>query len=120
MQTLRTDVGVASIAAASIIRVVEHIAIDPGAQLTWLPEVLLEELGVERVKECQFVLESDELVFREVGYAILHIDGNETVDEVVFAEPHDVCRIGARTIGGLGYTADLRAGMLLDSGPIPA
>jgi len=45
-------------------------------------------------------------VEREVGYAILSSEGYETNDEVVFAEPGDMARLGVRTLEGFGVMVD--------------
>lgn len=41
-------------------------------------------------------------VTRSVGYAIVRAAGFETVDEVVFGEPGELCQLGARTLEGFG------------------
>ena len=69
---------------------------DTGAELTWAPRALLELLGITRHKTLGFRTADGRAGYREIGYAIVHAAGIETIDEVVFAEPGDMILLGAR------------------------
>jgi predicted aspartyl protease len=83
-----------------------EVLVDAGSELTWLPRDLLAGIGVRPVRKRNFSPATQQLVTRETGYAILSAEGFETVDEVVFAEPGDVHRLGVRTIEGFGVMVD--------------
>jgi hypothetical protein len=55
-----------------------------------------------------------------VGYAIVRCGSFETVDEVVFAQPGDLQRLGARTLEGFNAVVDARRKRLVAAGPMPA
>lgn len=59
-------------------------------------------------------------ITRSVGFAIVHVFGAFTVDEVVFAEPGDLLLLGARSLEGLNLTVDARLKKLVAAGPLPA
>jgi len=55
-----------------------------------------------------------------VGFAILHVDGHFTIDEVVFARPGDLNLLGARTLEGLNLRVDAKSRKLVAGGPLTA
>jgi hypothetical protein len=59
-------------------------------------------------------------VQRDIGYAIVHAAGTETIDEVVFAEPGDAIVLGGRSLAGMNLRVDPRGKQLVDAGPIVA
>ena len=80
--------------------------VDTGSELTWLPSDVLQSAGIISRRTRQFVTATGERVSREVGYAVLRAEGNETIDEVVFAEKGDLTLLGVRTIEGFGVMVD--------------
>ena len=82
---------------------------------------VLEKLEVDREKkDLEFVMANGQRITRSVGFAIVRVDKNFTVDEVVFAEKGDLLLLGARTLEGLSLTVDSRQKKLVASGPLPA
>jgi len=100
---------------------VPKILVDTGSECTWIPEPLLEKLGIKREKkDLTFVMANGQHITRSVGFAIVRVDGHFTVDEVVFAEKGDLLLLGARSLEGLNLTVDPRRKRLVTAGPIPA
>jgi len=88
---------------------------------TWIRAATLEKIGVKREKkDLPFVLANGAVVTRSVGFAILHVGRQFTIDEVVFAEPGDLLLLGARTLEGLNLTVDAARRKLVAAGPLPA
>jgi predicted aspartyl protease len=83
-----------------------EVLVDTGAELTWLPRDVLLQIAIEPVRKRAFVTATQQIVQREVGYAILRSEGYETIDEVVFAESGDMNLLGVRTIEGFGVMVD--------------
>ncbi|MBI1900173.1 MAG: retroviral-like aspartic protease [Planctomycetia bacterium] len=101
--------------------VVPKLLVDTGSEHTWLPEKTLEQLGIQREKkDLPFVMANGQQVTRNVGFAIVYVDNNFTIDEVVFAEEGDLLLLGARTLEGLNLTVDARLKKLVAAGPLPA
>lgn len=99
----------------------QKVLVDTGSEYTWIPEIKLEQIGVKREKkDLRFVLANGEVVTRSVGFAILRVGKNFTIDEVVFAEPGDLLLLGARTLEGLNLTVDSVRKKLVADGPLPA
>ena len=97
------------------------VLVDTGSEYTWVPGKLLEEITIDRKKkDLHFVMANGEQITRSVGFAILHVEGSFTVDEVVFAEPGELLLLGARTLEGLNVTVDSRLKKLVAAGPLPA
>ena len=101
--------------------VIPKILVDTGSEHTWIPEPILEKLGVQREKkDVAFVMANGELITRSVGFAIVKVEKYFTIDEVVFAEKGDLLLLGARTLEGLNLTVDPRKKKLVAAGPVPA
>jgi predicted aspartyl protease len=101
--------------------VLQKLLVDTGSEFTWVPARSLERIGVPREKKnVSFVLANGEHVTRSVGFAIIRVAKNFTIDEVVFAEPGDLTLLGARTLTGLNLRIDPARRRLVVSSPLPA
>jgi len=95
--------------------------VDTGSEYTWVPSSKLEKIGVTREKkDLRFVMANGSVVTRSVGFAIIRVGKEFTIDEVVFAEPGDMVLLGARTLEGLNLTVDSAHKKLVAAGPLPA
>jgi len=100
---------------------IPKLLVDTGSEHTWVPAATLEKIGVVREKkDVRFIMANGEVVTRSVGFAILRVGSNFTIDEVVFAEPGDLALLGARTLEGLNLTVDSARKKLVAAGPLPA
>ena len=100
---------------------IPKLLVDTGSEYTWVPAAKLEKIGVSREKkDLRFVMANGEVVTRSVGFAIVRLGRNFTIDEVVFAEPGDLNLLGARTLEGLNLTVDAIRKKLVAAGPLPA
>jgi len=98
-----------------------RMLVDTGSEYTWVPGQTLAKLGVEREKkDLEFVLANGQKITRSVGFAIIRVAKNLTVDEVVFAEKGDLQLLGARSLEGLSLVVDSRRKKLVAAGPLPA
>jgi predicted aspartyl protease len=97
------------------------ILIDTGSEYTWIPESVLERIGVSREKkDLPFIMANEQRITRSVGFAIVRVGEHFTTDEVVFAEKGDLLLLGARTLEGLKLVVNSRDKKLVAAGPIPA
>ena len=97
------------------------LLVDTGSEYTWVPAQRLEKIGVSREKkDIHFVMANGEVVTRSVGFAIVRVGRNFTIDEIVFSEPGDLILLGARTLEGLNLTVDTIRKKLVAAGPLPA
>ena len=95
--------------------------VDSGSEYTWAPAKSLEKIGIDREKkDVLFVMAKGQQITRSVGFAIIRLDKNFTVDEVVFAERGDLLLLGARSLEGLNLTVDSPRKKLVTAGPLPA
>jgi predicted aspartyl protease len=100
---------------------IPKLLVDTGSEYTWVPAAKLEKIGVAREKkDLRFVMANGEVVTRSVGFAIVRVGRNFTIDEVVFAEAGDLILLGARTLEGLNLTVDAVRKKLVAAGPLPA
>jgi predicted aspartyl protease len=100
---------------------ISRLLVVTGSEYTWVPAAAMEKIGVIREKkDLQFVMANGEIITRSVGFAILRVGSNFTIDEVVFAEPGDLALLGARTLEGLNLTVDSVRKRLVAAGPLPA
>ncbi len=97
---------------------IEQLIVDTGSEFTWLPENVLSEIGIKVEKRDEkFQMANGVVVTRDIGYAILRVDGFETVDEIVFAQVRDLNLLGARTLEGFGAVIDAEKKRLVAAGP---
>jgi predicted aspartyl protease len=95
--------------------------VDSGAEFTWINRETLKKIGVKREKkDYTFVMANGQQIIRPVGFAVLHVSGALTIDEVIFGEPGDLEILGARSLEGMNLRVDSRAKKLVAGGPIPA
>lgn len=100
---------------------IPKLLVNTGGEYTWISAAKLEKIGVSREKkDLRFVMANGEVVTRSVGFAIVRVGRNFTIDEVVFAEPGDLILLGARTLEGLNLTVDAIRKKLVAAGPLPA
>ncbi len=100
---------------------IPKLLVDTGSEYTWIPATKLEKIGVGREKkDLRFVMANGEVVTRSVGFAIVCVGRNFTIDEMVFAEPGDLIFLGARTLEGLNLIVDAIRKKLVAAGPLPA
>ena len=121
MGTFRVGCKVVNIADPKKSATVEKLLVDTGSDYTRLPAKVLEKIGVERIKkDIQLRMANGQTITRTAGYAIIHCDQFQTVDEVVFAEPGDQSLLGARTMEGFNARVDPKQKKLVAAGPVLA
>lgn len=120
MGTFRTILSIENPARRGTTRQLNDVLVDTGSELTWIPRPVLEELGIAAERLYRFVVADGRVLERHVGYAIVHVEGVATADDVVFAEPDDLVLLGARSLEGLNLRIDPRSRRLVGAGPIVA
>jgi predicted aspartyl protease len=120
MGTFRTTISIENPLKRGDVRSLVDTLVDTGAELTWAPREMLEALAIAPQKRLGFRAADGRAIYRDIGYAIVHAGGTETIDEVVFAEPGDMVLLGARSLEGLNLRVDSRSKQLIDAGPIVA
>lgn len=100
---------------------VQRLLVDTGSEYTWIAGKTLREIAVTpEKKDVSFMMANGKTITRNVGFAVLRIGENFTIDEVVFAEEGDLQLLGARTLEGLNLRVDSRNKRLVAAGPFPA
>ena len=120
MDTFGIDIELENPARAGHRHTLRSVMIDTGAELSWVPREVLENLGIERTKLARFRQATGAIVERWTGEVRIFAAGTRTVDEVVFGEPNDLLLLGARSLEGLNLTVDPVNKRLVDAGPAPA
>jgi len=101
-------------------RTISSVLVDTGAELTWVPALILESLGVERNNKWRFRQADGSILERWTGSVSVYVAGKRAADEVVFGEPGDLVLLGSRTLEGLNYRVEPVTKQLVDAGPAPA
>jgi predicted aspartyl protease len=121
MGTFHTKLRVEHVHKRSGFAVMRRALVDSGSELSWIPEKVLETIGVKREKkDVSFVMSNGQTVTRGTGFATLRASEHFTVDEVVFSEQGDETLLGARTLEGLNLLIDPARKRLMAAGPTPA
>lgn len=120
MDRFRTTIELESLEHPGYRVALRDVVVNEETVLSWVPANVLEELGIAREKVWHFRQADGSDVARSTGYAIVHVAGTETSDEVVFGEPGDAVVLGARSLGGLNLRVEPATRRLVDAGPAMA
>jgi predicted aspartyl protease len=120
MGTFGVDVEIENPAAEGRRERLSNVLVDTGAELSWFPALVLESLGIRRRKQWSFRQADGTILERWTGSARVFAAGTDTVDDVIFGEPHDLVLLGARSLEGLNMRIDPVSKTLVDAGPAPA
>lgn len=119
MGSFRIDIDIENMVTPGERRRIRSVLVDTGAELSCLPSVDLEALGIRRRRQRRFRQADGTVLERWTGGAILYAAGSSTVDEVIFGEPGDLVLLGSRSLEGLNLQIDPVAKRLSDAGPMP-
>ena len=72
--------------------------VDTGASVTVLPAPLLERLGVRRIRPLSFEIASGETITRDMGLALVRLDGWVQPTPVLFGNADQRPLLGAMTL----------------------
>jgi len=86
-------------------REIETIA-DTGATYTAIPEEVLKELKVERVRKVNIEFANGKVEPRDVGDVFIEVEGIVTPNPVIFAQKDDASVLGLVTLESCGLTVD--------------
>jgi predicted aspartyl protease len=116
--TFRVDCVIENVLRREKSVVVANSLVDTGSDYTWVPAEQLAKIGIKREKK-DIVLQmaNGQTITRSVGFAIVRVGREFTVDEVVFAEPGDMNLLGARSLEGLNLRVDSKQKKLVAAGP---
>jgi len=120
MGAFRVAISVESHTRRGVMKEIGNVLVDTGSEATWVPRGVLESLGIKPEKAVRFRVADGREIERQAGYAIIHANGAQTADDVVFAEPDDLVLLGARTLEGLNFKIDPVRHALVDAGPVDA
>jgi predicted aspartyl protease len=120
MGTFRVDVEIENPALPGAKRTLRSVLVDTGAELSWVPAVVLESLRVERNNRWRFRQADGTILERWTGGVSVYVAGKRAADEVVFGEPGDLVLLGSRTLEGLNFRVEPVTKQLVDAGPAPA
>jgi clan AA aspartic protease len=79
---------------------------DTGATLTVVPGPLLERLGIEKTRTVPLVLADGRRARRDVGDAVVAVDGDAAPCRVVFGQSDDASLLGLTVLEQLGLAVD--------------
>ncbi|MBI3098878.1 MAG: retroviral-like aspartic protease [Planctomycetes bacterium] len=100
---------------------VPRVLVDTGSEHTWISQETLRQIGIPaEKKDVSFQMANGQTITRDIGFAIVRVGEQFTIDEVVFARPGDLQLLGARSLEGLNLRVDSRSKKLVAAGPIPA
>lgn len=79
---------------------------DPGATLTAVAGPVLRQLGTQRLCSVSLVLADGRRIHRDVGEALIGLDGDAVPARIVFGEPADPVLLGLTVLEQLGLAVD--------------
>ena len=120
MGCFHVAIAIESPARRGAVRGVPKALVDTGSEYTWISASELRALGIEPERAQQFVTADGRAITRGIGFAIVHVAGRHTADDVVFAEGDDMVLLGARSLEGLNLRVDSLQKRLVPGGPILA
>lgn len=83
------------------------LLVDTGSVYTWIDGAALKELGIEsRGDKKRFRTIEGREILREIGEAVLELNGERATSIIVFAEKGDASVLGVYSLEGLGFEID--------------
>jgi predicted aspartyl protease len=120
MGILRTTIAIEHPARRGIMVELSDVIVDTGSEYTWVPQPVLESIGLVPERVVDFVTADGRQIERGIGFANIYAAGTSTPDIVVFAARGDLVLLGARSLDGLNLRIDLGSRRLVPGGPVPA
>lgn len=120
LEIFRTTIRIENLSQRGQVQTLADTLVDAGSEFTWIPRGVLKSLGIKPERRRSFILAGGRQIERDIGYAIVHVGGVATADNVVFAESNDPVLLGARSLDGLNLKVDVVGKRLVDGGPILA
>ena len=120
MGIFRTTIAISRDFPAIRVGTLENAMVDTGAEYSWIPSSLLEDLGIARVKVMRFVTADGRISERSAGYGFVHAAGEASPTVLIFAEPGDQTLLGAHDLKGMNLRVDLVEKRLIPAGPVSA
>ena len=119
MGIFRTNVDVASTMRPRKRVQMQDVMVDTGSEYSWVPQRVLEQLGIQPEWVDSFATADGRIIERSVGFALFIAAGRSAPTMVVFAEPGDSVLLGAHALEGLNLRVDLVLKELIPAGPVP-
>lgn len=120
MGIFRTTIAISRDFPASRHATIENAMVDTGAEYSWIPSSLLDELAITRVKVLRFITADGRIVERSAGYGFVHAAGEASPTILIFADAGDQTLLGAHALEGMNLRVDLLRRELIPAGPVPA
>lgn len=79
---------------------------DTGATLSVIPADILHQLGIERVRKVSIALADGRRAERDVGEALIGVDGEAVPCRLIFGEAGDAILLGLTVLEQLGLAVD--------------
>ncbi len=83
-----------------------RLLVDTGSTHTWIGNGILKELSVEPLREREFRTVEGRKPKRQIGEALIEVNGQKATTIVVFAEREDESVLGVYALEGLGLELD--------------
>lgn len=80
--------------------------VDTGASFSLFPAAMLHRLGIVPTGQRRFEIADGSIIVRDIGRAMLHIDGDEDVQRVIFGDDDAESLFGANTLQGFLLRVD--------------
>ena len=119
MSLLRTTLAIAHATRPDDRRTLTEVMVDTGSEYNWIPNTVLQELGVEPERTDAFEAADGRILHRPVGFARIFAGGRSALAPVVFADADDMTLLGAVGLETLNLRVDLGRRELVPAGPMP-
>lgn len=120
MGVFRTTIEIENLQRPGPRRALPGTLVDTGSEYTWIPRVVLQELGIVPQRQQAFEVADGRRIERDIGYALVRVADSEAPDLVVFAEAGDMTLLGAHSLEGLNLKIDPIRKQLVPAGPVIA
>lgn len=80
--------------------------VDTGATYTWIPASILKKLNLKPVEKVEFDTADGRVISRDIGDAVIRLNGRTRPTPVVFGDDNSTALIGAVTLEIFGLGVD--------------
>ena len=111
MGVTKVDIKVCRIDQPTNCETVKNVVVDTGAFATALPSDVVRKLGIKPHSRKRFTLADGSSTVKDVGSALIEIDGRKTSDDVISTEKGPAL-LSVRALEGMGMEVNPKTGKL--------
>lgn len=106
MGIVRISFTICNLKNPDLCETVQDVIVDTGSVLTWVPQEILDKIGIQALEERDFVTITGDIARRKLGDALCRVNSRQGACGVVFGIKGDIPVLGVTALERLGLEVD--------------